>query len=398
MSSSPKILQPAPLGKTPGDQPATVVLFTNAWAMGGMEQHVLDLGRSLVRHGYHVTAILYATPAIDPLRHGLRASGVQVHNLEGGAGVLGRARRFWQIFVVLGQTPGCIVHLIEGWPAGDGLAILAARLSGAAAIVKTEQQPPVSPVGIKQKLLTRAKDKFIKRVVCVSQENLRQHASIVGRDIKKMIVIPNAIDTSRFIEHHDISDGTPRQHHQVIGTVARLAEERKGIAYFIEMADIIARDRENVRFAIVGDGPLRPRLEEQARRLGLSDRVFFYGERPDVPRLLRSMTMFVQPSLAEGASYALLEAMAAGVPVVATPVGSAPEIIRNGETGFIVPVRDAQALAAAVARLLDDEPLRHKIATAARELVVTRYSVEAMVARYIDLYRQVSLSRPVSSK
>lgn len=397
MANSIETFQSASAQNAQGERAGTVVLFTNAWAMGGMEQHVLDLGRSLVRHGFRVAAILYATPAIAPLRDGLSDGGVRVHELKGGSGLFGRARRFWQLFTILHQMPGSIVHMIEGWPAGDGLVILAARLAGATAIIKTEQQPPVSPVGIKQRLLTRIKDRFIRYIVCVSQDNLRQHASVIGRNADKMVVIPNAIDTAKFLVHHRPLHEALSQPSPLVGVVARLAEERKGINYFIDMAAIVARERTNIQFAIVGDGPLRPQLEEQARKLGLSDRVIFYGERRDVPQLLQTMTVFVQPSLAEGASYALLEAMAAGVPVVTTPVGSAPEIIRDGETGLIVPSRNALALAAAVTRLLDDHSLRHRISIAARELVISQYSVEAMIARYLALYRRVT-SSPLSGR
>ncbi len=369
-----------------------IVLFTNAWAMGGMEQNILDLGCILARRGHRVAAICYDAPAIAPLRDGLRSGGVDVYVLGGDASPVGRLRRFRQLLDVFRRYRGCVLHMVEGWPAGDGLVILAAQLAGAK-LVRTEQQGPVLPVSSRLRLATRLKDRFTAHVVCVSAANSREYVRHVGRDEKKLVVIPNAIDPTTFAgtgggallrRELGFAKDVP-----VVGLVARLSEERKGANYFIDMAARVAEQAPNVRFVVVGDGVLRPQLEEQAKRFGVSDRIFFLGERSDVPALLAAMTVFVQPSLAEGASYVLLEAMAAGVPVVATPVGSAPEIIRDAENGLLVPVRDPVSLAGAVLRLLGDEPLRRRMSSTASALVRERYSVEAMVDHYVALYRDL---------
>jgi glycosyltransferase involved in cell wall biosynthesis len=371
-----------------------VVIFTNSWAMGGMEQHIIDLGRTLSRRGRRVAVICYASPAIAPLHAALQADGVDVYEFAGGTGLTGRARALSSLLKILRRYPGCVLHLSESWPAGDGLVVLAARLVGATAIIRTEHQPPVAPIARRQRLLTRLKDRFLARVVCVSEDNRQRHIVDLGRDPANVMVIPNGIDVDAFSSAGDtpgvraefgISPEAP-----IVGLVARLAEERKGGRYFIEMAASVARYLPHARFLVVGDGPMRRQFQRQVEELGIASVVVFTGERQDVPRLLASMTVFVQPSLEEGASLVLLEAMAAALPVVVTPAGSVPELIVDGENGLIVPMRNSQALADAVIRLLDDPALAHRIAGAARDLVCARLSVETMVDRYEALYQQVA--------
>src|SRR3712207_5693871 len=121
-------------------QPA-VVIFTNAWMMGGMEQNLLDLGRALVQRRHRVGVMCFAAPAIEPLRRSLREAGVDVYPLVEDAGVRGRWRRLWQVVRILRRYPQGVLHLDEGWPAGDGLVIVAALLARVRGIVRTEHQP-----------------------------------------------------------------------------------------------------------------------------------------------------------------------------------------------------------------------------------------------------------------
>ncbi len=239
----------------------------------------------------------------------------------------------------------------------------------------------------------RLKDRLLHRLTFVSEGNRQEYVQAVGRDAGKTIVVRNAVQVERFVSAERDpsfrrSFGIPEQA-PIVGLVARLSEQRKGAGYFIDMAAQVAAQASDARFVIVGEGELRAGLEAQAAALGLGDRLVFTGERSDVPSLLKDMTLFVQPSLAEGASYVLLEAMAAGLPVVVTPSGLVPEIIRDGENGLIVPFRDAAALAGAVVRLLGDDALRTKIATAGQELA-RRFDVEAMVDGYVEVYEQAA--------
>jgi glycosyltransferase involved in cell wall biosynthesis len=139
---------------------------------------------------------------------------------------------------------------------------------------------------------------------------------------------------------------------------------------------------------LVGDGPERPALTRLAGDLGLRERVRFLGSRRDVPRLLPAFDLFVQASLSEALPNALLEGLGAGLPVVATAVGGTLDVVRP-EVGLLVPPGDPAAMALAVLRLARDPELRHRLGTAGRALVSRRYSLDAMLTAYADLYARL---------
>jgi glycosyltransferase involved in cell wall biosynthesis len=157
----------------------------------------------------------------------------------------------------------------------------------------------------------------------------------------------------------------------------------KGLEQFIEAAAIVARQFPEPRFLIVGETPPHDaayldQLKSLARRLHIADRVIFTGLRSDVPALLASVAVAAMPSLNEALSNALLEAMAAGAPVVATRVGGTPEALVDGETGLLVPPADVTALAVAIARLLGTPLLAARLGQAARQVIEDRFSIARM--------------------
>jgi len=175
----------------------------------------------------------------------------------------------------------------------------------------------------------------------------------------------------------------------VIGTVGRL-EDRKGQEQLLGALGRLTAtaNGSGPQGLIVGDGPSRERLERQARELGLQDRVRFTGTVSDVRPLLAAMDVFVLPSFAEGMSNALMEAMAAARPVVATNVGGNPEVVADGRTGMLVPPGEAEAIAAAVGTLLHDPGRAGRLAEAGREFVTERFGARARVAELERLYEE----------
>jgi glycosyltransferase involved in cell wall biosynthesis len=276
---------------------------------------------------------------------------------------------------------------------GGELVMLAGRTARMAAVVRTEHVPPQPPVGARHRLQVRVRDwLLLDKVICVSEGNRREHEDLLGRRSDKLTVVLNGIDADRF-SHEDgggvreelgLSEGTP-----LIGVVARLAEERKGISEFLRMAAEIAQSDTRSHFVVVGEGPLRPQLEQEAVALGLSERVAFLGARPDVPRMMAAMTVFVMPSLYEGGPLTLLEAMAMGTPVVSTSVGFAPDVVEVGTTGYLVPPGDPTALADAVVTLVRDEALAERMGRQARARAEGSFSSEHQVDATIAVYRSV---------
>ena len=201
-----------------------------------------------------------------------------------------------------------------------------------------------------------------------------------GLDPARFTVIPNGIDTDAlpFVDH----DG-PTRH---VGLVGNLTRQVKRADLFVRAAALVAREHPDVTWHLIGDGHLRNELEELARAEGLGDRVVFAGRVADVAARLGSLQVGVICSDSEGFSNAVLEYMFRGCAVVATDVGGNSEAIDDGRTGLLVPPDDVSALAAALARLVTDVPLRRSLAAAARAEATARYDWARCVAAHQDYY------------
>jgi glycosyltransferase involved in cell wall biosynthesis len=170
----------------------------------------------------------------------------------------------------------------------------------------------------------------------------------------------------------------------VLGAVSRL-DPAKGVDVLIHALSRL----ENVTLVVIGDGAERGALEMLSRELGVAERICWTGYRPDVFRLLPACDVFVQPSRYEGLPTTVMEAMAIGLPVVATAVGGTPEVVVDGVTGLLVPPHDSVALAQAITRLLNDPDLRRAMGQAGRERVEKHFSVEQMVRQTEALYEEL---------
>lgn len=174
----------------------------------------------------------------------------------------------------------------------------------------------------------------------------------------------------------------------MIGSVARL-DVGKGHEELLEAFAQLTSRFPHAKLLCVGDGPLRRHLETRIQRLGLTDRVRLLGQRDDVPRVTQVFDIAVLASHYEGMGRVLLEAQAAGKPVVATRAGGMPEIVKDGHTGYLVPVGDARALAQALERLMADDALRARMGQAAVEWVGSRFSQQRMCERIQALYERL---------
>ncbi|MDQ5846711.1 MAG: glycosyltransferase family 4 protein, partial [Acidobacteriota bacterium] len=177
---------------------------------------------------------------------------------------------------------------------------------------------------------------------------------------------------------------------RMILAVGRLSKEKAQMDLLRAFKNLSETHGEiNARLVIVGDGPEREPLEAAAASLGLNGRVIFTGQVNNVRLYFAASDVLVNPSHSEGSPYVLLEAMAAGVPIVATAVGGVPEMIENNDTALLVPANDPQAMADAIARILNDENLAAQLAQNAGELVSSRFSPEAYVQALTEVYRSV---------
>jgi glycosyltransferase involved in cell wall biosynthesis len=242
--------------------------------------------------------------------------------------------------------------------------------------------------GFRSRLYLQA-DRLTSRVtdtvICVSETERREGLAARTCRPDRTIVIRNGVDTSLFTVRTHAAVAWPR-----IMSVGRL-KAPKDFGTLLRALALI----EEVPFSatLLGDGPDRPMLEAQLHELGLDDRVDLAGERDDVPALLAESDCFVLSSTSEGLPISVLEAMASGLPVVATDVGGVHELVEAGATGYLVPPRDPAALAEALRSLLTDVELRRRLGARARATVEERFDVARVRREHASLYRRLVADR-----
>lgn len=244
----------------------------------------------------------------------------------------------------------------------------------------------------KQVWLRRATHPFTTHYTTVSRDLADYLVNTVGVNPKRVTQIYNGVDTERFVpgasEIADCELGRAANEF-VIGTVGRLVDVKDQRTLLRACAGAICRQpqlKDRLRLVIVGDGPLRASLEAEAAALGLANRTVFAGGRNDVPAWLRAMDLFVLPSLAEGISNTLLEAMSTGLPSIASNVGGNADLSVDGRTGRIVAPGDSEAIGAAIVEYVGAPELLVNHGRAARERVLQNFGIAAMVEGYASLY------------
>src|SRR3569832_714799 len=243
--------------------------------------------------------------------------------------------------------------------------------------------------------LRRAFRPLVRRYIPLSRDLERYLRDDIGVPEPKIAQIYNGVDAARF---HPASEraavlpaGFAPAGAVVIGTVGRLATVKDQITLVRAFITLLEREpqlRTRARLVIVGDGELRTQAQTLLEQAGVTALAWLSGAREDVPELMRAMDVFVLPSLAEGISNTILEAMASGLPVVATRVGGNGELVVEGTTGMLVPAAQPGILAEALAIYIDDEALRRRHGASGRARVEREFSMEAMVARYVEVYQR----------
>jgi glycosyltransferase involved in cell wall biosynthesis len=326
------------------------------------------------------------------VRSALAQADVEVHTIaaDGDVSLGGRLRRHRSFMATVRAHPGCVLVLIMGYFTRGGGMTLAAKQAGAAAIVRADLTAPEPPISVKERVSLRLKDALTDRVVVGAIENRQAFAEVMGRAAAKIDVVNTGIQLERFEPGSGRTGAREGLGYAptdlVVGAVCRLDDERKGMRQFIEMAARVSLTVRDARFLIAGDGVLRSDLEQRAAELGVRERLTFAGWRADVPAMLAAMDVFVMPSLYEGGPTSVLEAMAMGLPTVASRVGMVPEVVDHGANGVIVAPGDAGALAEATSVLLLDGELRARMGAAARRTALERFSIESMADGYLRVF------------
>jgi glycosyltransferase involved in cell wall biosynthesis len=221
------------------------------------------------------------------------------------------------------------------------------------------------------------------RVLCNSHAAARRLQD-AGIRKQKITVIANGLPAEFFSNPEPALAAEPEVTR--IGMISRMNHPRKNHAQFLRIAAELALRFPQLRFVLAGDGPLRPELENLAGRLGIGNHTLFLGDRRDVPAVLAALDISVLPSSSESFSNAILESMAAGLPVVAADVGGNPELVHHGKTGLLFRRGDETGFAAALETLISQPALRNRLGNYAREVACAEYSFSKTRDRYQDLY------------
>ena len=358
-----------------------VMYVVGNFVAGGAERHLLEMWRRIDRSRFEVEiACIRAEGMFLPevLRLGLPVRDLGIGpRLYGPSGLRGLLRL---VHHVLRFRP----HVLHGYLFGPNLlAALAGRIAGVPAVVVAKRNVDAFETP-RQIAVQRLAARLATHVTAVS-EAVAETVVALGVPRERVTVIPNGVDAGRFAEPaYGRGNGAA-----VIGSVGCFAP-RKDYGTLLDALALLERRGVDWRADLVGDGPERGRLEERARTLALGERVRFLGERADVESLLPTFDVFVLSSREEGIPNALLEAMAAGRPAVATAVGGTPEVMQAGAQGWLVPPARPEALAAALEEAIRDRGEAERRGRAARRRVLEEMDIGAMVRRHEAFYRRAA--------
>jgi glycosyltransferase involved in cell wall biosynthesis len=348
---------------------------------GGIRVHLRNLLENMSEHFHFVVAC--PPDAADDLS----VPGVEIFPVSLGKGLQpgGDMKTVWHLVGKLRRQPFALVHA-HGFKAGL-VARPAARIARVPCLVTIHNdfaQADLSRIRTLYLAAEHSLSHWTAFYITVSDCLAGRLSSTCGIRREKIRVIPNGIELGAVDRQHcelPFSQGTP-----LVGTVARLAPQ-KGVEYFIRAAAELRRENPALRFLVVGEGPLRPELEALAQQLDLAGLLYFTGYRRDVPAILARLSAYVQPSLSEGQGITVLEAMAAGIPVVATAVGGLQEMISHGKNGLLVEPGSASGLSSAVSAILNDRPLSKELTEQALSFVL-RFDKKTMIERTRLLYHE----------
>jgi len=352
--------------------PIPIAVFVDRYAPGGTQRQMLELIGRIDRRRFKVHPVCFHTEGVWFERLAAMGEPVALFPIHGfrQARTVAQLRAFsnWCRDHKIQVLQTCELYSnIFGLP-GGALASVPVRLGSRRGFVE--------PPGLQR--MQRASYAAAHRVVANSHaaaDRLRAE----GVEDGKILVIPNGIDPDAF-EPHRYSNA-PRH----IMMIACLREEKRIDVLVRAMPRILAR-YPDARLTLAGDGTCRDSLMELVQELGVRDRVAFLGHREDVPALLQEADVFVLPSRSEAFPNSIMEAMAAGVPVIASDVGGIPELVRDGVTGRLVPPGDVDALANALLALLDNPRQVEEFGRAGRGTIQQTYSFDRMVEQFQTLY------------
>ena len=345
----------------------------------GGPQQVIYLVSALLKRGHDCTLVCPPESGVDSAA---RSAGIQVRNLFCAGDLdLPFAYRLTQFIQATGPD---LVHC-HSRRGADILGGLAASFADVPAIVSRRVD------NTEMRLMAALRYRPFRKIIAISEAIaavLRDH----DVDPDRIEVIRSAVDTARFGKPVDRDAfrkefGLPKDA-TIIGAAGQLIP-RKGHRYLLQAIADLRHKHPEIRLIIFGEGHLNNQLRAQAASLGLDEVVQFAGFREDLDDFMGAFDIFVHPALAEGLGVATLKAAAAGVPVIGFNAGGLPEAVVDGETGILVSPENVEELRAAIATLIDDDDLRHRMGAAGQQRMQSEFSIDTMADKHNEFYESV---------
>jgi glycosyltransferase involved in cell wall biosynthesis len=363
------------------------ILFAiNTLARGGAERQLVELAKGLdpTRFAASVACVIEGGPLAREL--GARQIPVTIFDARGLGGLVTFVQHIRRL------APDIVHSFLFG---SNVIASIGATIAGVPIVITSRRSLGFFKDGrphydLLQQVANRFTDIVVANAEAVRVDTIERE----GLQPRRVRVIRNGVDLARFANPSDTTATRAALHGRgregpLVVVVANLIPY-KGLEYFLEAWRTVVREMPNAWAVVVGEGPARSNLEGHSADVAGSLR--FVGSRDDIPAILAASDLVVQSSLYEGFPNAVLEAMAAGRPVVATSVGGTVEAVAHERTGLLVPPRDSAALAHAMLRVLSDNAAAKRFGRAGRERIENEFSVSRMVAQYEDLYTSLSVT------
>ena len=359
--------------------------------IGGLENGVVNLINRLPESSWR-HAVLALTEVSPAFTQQVQRQDVQYLSLHKSPGHLWklyprlvRMFRELQPAVVHTRNLASLEAVVPAWAAG-----VPARIHG------EHGRNAIDPDGARRRYqwVRRAYSPFVSRYVALSQDLERYLRNRVGIAASRIVQLYNGVDSDRFhpvVDAHPAIDDCPFRSpaHWLVGTVGRMdhVKDQSTLARaFVQALRMNPAARDRMRLVMVGEGVLRAEAECILEQGGVRELAWFAGERSDIPEVMRGLDCFVLPSLGEGISNTILEAMACALPVVATRVGGNPELVEDEVTGRVVPAADPVALMQAIMSYFENPALARQHGRAGRNRVEESFSIDRMVDSYHELY------------
>jgi glycosyltransferase involved in cell wall biosynthesis len=380
------------------EEPLRVITVIDDLRIAGAQRGLAEEARALDRSKVEMSIVSLSPPSPDDFSTQIRACGVAVHYVPGHG--LRDLRRLAKLTSIIRRSRADLVHTHLDY--ANIIGVIAGKLAGRCVVASMRNVTTHQSRFDKSK---RALEGFVLRhwvdvIVVVARTAVDETRRNFGLPASKIAVLPNAIDLDR-LRLGASFDRTEKRCALRAGddclavTVARL-NINKGHQYLVEAVGRLATD-SSIHFLFIGIGDEEANLRSQTAAAGLTNRIHFLGVRHDIPELLAAADFFVLPSLNEGLSRAMLEAMAVGTPVIATAVGGTADILADGETGWLVPPGDPGALASAIREAMENPTEARLRAERAARLVREQFTIEPHVDRLEKLYR-AALARASSEQ